>query len=245
MKYLCLSLLLLLFSCGGGSSENTSETETSSEESKPASKSSCLADMSDPAQWYSTAKVAALTQVAEADIEESVFDRMNSIQFNWASDRKYTMKVGNNEMELPSNNVIAVFIKPLDEAIEKASKRYKRTYTYEEYFDSHYGGISKEDRKQIDKAIDQKEEEGELKEKEAETAKSLMDMAPTEGQTEVSDLGDKANKYVQLAPGLRETRLAVLHGNVVISINADISADDEEDLSTAVAVAREVMGLCD
>jgi hypothetical protein len=58
-------------------------------------------------------------------------------------------------------------------------------------------------------------------------------------------LGDKANQYVQTAPGLRETRLSVLYGNVVLLVSVDISDEDADDLTAATTVAEAVIGLCD
>ena len=97
--------------------------------------------------------------------------------------------------------------------------------------------------KAINEAIDKKGEKDENFE--AKTAKKLLALAPTEKYNEVQNLGDKANKYVQLAPGLRETRLAVLTGNVVVQISVDISDDDSEDLSAAKRIAQSVIDLCD
>lgn len=50
--------------------------------------------------------------------------------------------------------------------------------------------------------------------------------------------------YVKVAPESRETRLAVLHGNVVLLVNADISDEDADDLAAAKKVAEAVIGPC-
>ena len=103
--------------------------------------------------------------------------------------------------------------------------------------------VTKEDKKKLDEAIDRKGEANQ--DFGAMTAKKTLALAPTENYTDITNIGDKANHYVQLAPGLRETRLTVLHGNVVIYVNVDISDEDAEDLAAAKKVAEAVIGLCD
>jgi hypothetical protein len=241
MKYLIICLTAIIFSCGGSSQdqiESTTKTQKVSEEK------SCLAEITDPAKWYSLSAVASLVNEPEENIEEKVQEKYRSLQYNWRNDRTHTMKAGKVEMEVPTRNIIAITIKNLDEAIEKATKRHKnRTFTYAEYFDSYYSQVTKEDQKIIDEQIDKKGEEDENFD--AKTVKKLLAMAPTENYTDIEDLGDDANMYVQLAPGLRETRLALLHGNAVVQISVDISDDDVEDLAIAKTVAKAVMSLCD
>jgi len=242
MKYLIICLAFSLFSCSGNSQE---QSNPASDDKKSSNKTSCLADITDPAQWYSLSSVAALVNMAEESIEQKVYEKMNSLQYNWRTDRSHIMKLGKAEMEVPTNNVIAIVVKNLDEAIERATRmhRGRKTFTYEEYFNSYHSQVTKEDQKIIDEQIDKKGEEDENFD--SKTAKKLLAMAPTENYSDISDLGDRANKYVQLAPGLRETRLAVLFGNVVILISVDVSDEDSDDLDAAKTVAKAVMGLCD
>jgi hypothetical protein len=152
------------------------------------------------------------------------------------------MKMGTVEMEVPTNNTIAIRMVSLDEAIEKASRMHKRSFTYEEYFDMYHTLVTKEDREQIDKSLDKKAEED--KNFDAQTAKKLLDAVKTENFTDVENLGDKANLYVQAAAGIRTTQLSVLHDNVVVLISVDISDDDAEDSDAAKAIARDVVDLC-
>ncbi len=244
MKYLIICLTALILSCAGGDSQEQTES-TSNDNKTNSNEKSCLAEITDPGKWYSLTAVATFAEKPESNIEKNVYERFHQLQFNWKNERKYTMKVGKVEMVLPTNNVIAITIKNLDAAIEKAARMHKgrRTFTYAEYFDSYHSQITKEDMKTIDEAIDKKGEED--KNFDAKTTKKLLAMAPTEGYADISDLGDGANKYVQLAPGLRETRLTVLHGNVVLQVNVDISDEDSEDLNTAINVAKAVIALCD
>ncbi len=79
----------------------------------------------------------------------------------------------------------------------------------------------------------------------AKVAKNLLALVKTENYTVLDDLGDNANMYVQVVPDSRETRLAVLHGNVVLLVNVDISDEDADDFAAAKAVAEAVIGLCD
>ena len=118
--------------------------------------------------------------------------------------------------------------------------------SYVDYFDQFHGApMTKEDKEVVNKKLDEKAKKDEnFDEKSAETAKGLLAMSKTEHFTELNDIGDRANYYIQLAPNLRELRLAALSGNVVLSIVVDVSDDDAEDLSTARAVAEAVMAQC-
>jgi hypothetical protein len=232
-----------MISCAGGNSQEPAETTTVEKKTNSKNKS-CLSDITDPGKWYSISQAAAITSEPEANIEASPNEKYQQIQFNWKNDRKHTMKIGNTSMEIPTNNMIAITIKNLDDGIEKATKRHKnRTFTYGEYFDSYHTQATKEEQKVIDEMIDKEGEENE--DFDAKTTKKLLALAPTEGFSDITDLGDDANMYVQMAPGLRETRLAVLHGNVAILVNVDISDDDGVDLSAARKIAEAVMALCD
>jgi hypothetical protein len=160
------------------------------------------------------------------------------------------MKIGASEVEVDAKNVIAVMIKNLDTEIEKwlAHKYVKQTeMSYEEYFDQFHGEpMTAEDKKAVNKELDKKAETDEdFDQKSADMAKGILAMAKTEKYTELNDIGDKANYYVQLAPNLRELRLAVLSGNVVLQISVDISDNDDEDLAMARKVAEAVMANCD
>ena len=243
MKYLLICLLAITISCGGGSAKEPSEPISDVKEAKSLEKS-CLSEITDPGKWYSVSQVTALTNQSAADVKMTVSEKYSQVQFNWKSDRKYTMKVGKTEMEIPTNNTISITIKNLDVSIEKATRMHKgKTFTYAEYFDGYHTQATKEEQKIIDEQIDKKAERD--KDFDAETVKKVLALAPTEGYSDIGDLGNDANKYVQLAPGLRETRLAVLHGNVVLLVNVDISDDDEADFIAARSIAEAVMALCD
>ncbi len=245
-NYLIPIFALILICCGAGGNQESKD--------EPASKvvstgTSCLAEMTDPATWLPHAKAAELVQLPETEISQKVYQQM-SCSYNWKNDRKYTMKIGANEIEVDAKNVIAVMIKNLDTEIEKwlAHKYVKQTeMSYEEYFNQFHGApMTAEDKKEVGKELDKKAEKDEnFDEKSAETAKSLLAMSKTEKYTELNDIGDKANYYVQLAPNLRELRLAVLSGNVVMQISVDISDDDDKDLEMAKKVAEAVMANCD
>ena len=243
MKYLIISLTALMCSCGGDAQENTREqNETSSEnQEEVASKGSCLAEMTDPAKWYSSAAVASLVNEPEENIKEKVNEQFHSCQYNWRNDRKHMMKAGKVEMEVPTNNTLSITIRNLDTEIEKATKMHNgKTFTYMEYFKAYYSQPTEEDQKIIDETIEKKAEE----DPDAKLAKKLLATTSTENYTEIDDLGDKANHYVQVAPGLRETRLAVLDGNVAILITADVSDEDATDLTVVKTVAKAVIALC-
>jgi len=196
--------------------------------------------MTDPEQWYSKAELITLVGEDEENIKLKSNPKYDNCIFRWENDRKTLMKMGKLEMEVPANNNVGITITQLDTKIERAEKLHKRTFTYEEYFDT-YHTTTKEGEEQVKKSLEEKGKEDEK----AKAAKGLLAMAPSEGHASITGLGDKANKYVQTAPGLRETRLSILHGNVVVMVNADVSEDDEKDLEVAKAVAKSVLGLCD
>ncbi|XOV94152.1 MAG: hypothetical protein ACFHWX_05480 [Bacteroidota bacterium] len=241
MRYLTVLFVSIIWSCGGSPQNHTESTDQqASSISSGSSSSSCLAEITDPEQWYSKTELAQLVGESEEIINFKSNPQYDNCNFSWKNDRKSMMKMGNIEMEIPSNNTVGITITKLDDKIERAEKTHKRSFTYEEYFDM-YHTTTKKGEEQVKEALDEKAKEDES----AKTAKSLLDMAPTEGHTDVTGLGDKANMYIQTAPGLRETRLSILHGNVVIMVNADVSADDATDRETAEAVAKSVLALCD
>jgi hypothetical protein len=245
MKYLISFLALILLSCGTSGNQESDQESTSERVSQ---NKSCLADMPDPATWLPLSTAAALVKVPEAEIRQKIYQDI-SCGYSWKSDRTYTMKIGNREMEVEANNSISISTKNLDEEIEKwlAKSYVKQTeMSYVEYFDNFHGApMTKEEKEEVNKSLDEKAERDEnFDKKSAETAKGLLALSKTENFTELNDLGDKANYYIQLAPNLRELRLAILHGNVVLSITVDVSDDDAEDLSTARAVAEAVMANC-
>lgn len=239
MKYHTIYLAVMFISCGGTSQE---QTETASDQSETTNERSCLAEVTDPTKWYPLSDVASLVNVPEESIDQRANEKMHYCQYHWKTDRTYLMKAGNSEIEVPTNNTIAITIKNLDEAIEKASRMHKRSFTYAEYFNGFYSQVSKEDMEQIDKSLDKKAEED--KDFDAKTAKSLLAAAKTENYAKLNDLGDDAIKSVKTAPGLRETRLVVLYGNVVLLINIDISDEDADDLTAAKTVAEAIMNIC-
>jgi hypothetical protein len=237
---------LILICCGAGGNQ---ESEDESAGGVISTSSSCLAEMTDPATWLPHTKVADLVQLPQDEIRQKVYQQL-SCSYNWKNDRKYTMKIGASEMEVDAKNVIAIMIKNLDTEIEKwlAHKYVKQTeMSYEEYFVQFHGTpITEDDKKKVNKALDKKAETDEnFDEKSAETAKGLLELSKSEKFTEVNGIGDKANYYVQTAPNLRELRLAVLTGNVVMLISVDISDEDDTDLEMAKKVAEAVMANCD
>jgi hypothetical protein len=240
MKYLILCLAAITISCGSTSQE---QGESTSDDNSVSKGHSCLSELTNPAQWYSKSAVASLFNVEEEGIDEKVLESFSSLQYKWDTDRTYIMKAGNIEMEVPSNNGVAIQIKNLDDAIEKAEEMHKKTFTYEEYFDGYHTPLTPEDEKFIDESIDEKGEEDE--DFDAELVKELLAAAPSENSGKVQDLGEKANKYVQLGPGISETRLSVLQGNVVLQVFVDISDEDLEDLAAAIKIAEAVIALCD
>ncbi len=240
MKNIIALAVLVILGCGG---ESKTQTASSASESSfainPTSKS-CLVEITDPVQWYSKTELAGLVGEDEASINFKSNPDYDNCNFNWKNDRKYVMKVSSIEMEVPTNNVVGITIYDLDEKIEKAEKLHKKSFTYEQYFDT-YHTTTKAGEEQVKEALEEKGKE----DAKAKAAKGLLDMAPTEGHAEVGGLSDKANTYIQTAPGLRETRLAVLHGNAVVMINVDVSDEDEKDMEIARKVAEGVLGLCD
>lgn len=230
MKYLTICIAFLLFSCSGSTQE---KTDSPAEVKKSSVNGSCLTDVEDPTEWYSLTDVSAIAGVPEGSINQnSSTGRYNTLSFRWDEDRD-TKKWSD----------IHVSIVYLDDIIEKREKRYKRTYTYEEYFDSFHTLETNEEREIIDEAIEKKGEEDENFD--ADMAKKILSSAPTQDFENIRSVGDKANKYVQTAPGLRELRLSVLHRNVAIMVNVDISDDDNEDLTVAKKIAERIMELCD
>lgn len=244
MKYLIISFAALIFSCGENSQKNAQEQNeaVSENQEKVSNEGSCLAEITDPAKWYSVSAVASLVNEPEENIKEKVNEQFRSCQYNWRNDRKHMMKAGKAEIEVPTTNVLSITIKNLDTEIEKATKMHKgKTFTYAEYFKGYYSQATKDDQKIIDEMLDKKAEE----DPNVKLAKKMLALVSTENYTEIDDLGDKANHYVQVGPGLRETRLAVLYGNVVIQLTADISDVDADDLTIVKAVAEAVIALCD
>lgn len=244
MKFLIICFASILISCIGSSQE---QSKPAAEGNKTSNKRSCLTEITDPEKWYSIRAVASLVKVPEDSIEQKVYEskKQPSCSYHWKTDRTYVMKAGHVEMEVPVNNVIVISIINLDDAIESAEKMHKgrRTFTYAEYFDSYHSQVTKEDQKTIDEVIQKKGEED--KDFDAKTAKKIFALAPTEDYSEIQNLGDEANKYIQLAPGLREIRLAVLHGNVALLISVDIADEDAEDLAAAKTVAQDIIAKCD
>ena len=246
MKYPILFAALLLISCSSEVKDQNKPEAQSSETIKTSSsaKKSCLNEVKNPADWLDVETLATIVNEAAANIEVDAMEKYSSLQFGWKNDRKTTAKLGDREMEYPASNVVAITVKNVDEAIIKAQKYLKnKEFTYAEYFKSYHGHITEEAEKAIDDAIDKEGEENENFD--ATTAKKILDMAPTEGYENIEGLGDLANKYTQLAPGLRETRLSILTGNAVLMINVDISADDTVDIAIAKDVAKAVLALCD
>jgi hypothetical protein len=240
MKYLNIYLVAIIISCGGSSQK---QRDTASEENTVTGEQSCLADITDPAKWYPLSAVSTLVNQPEEKIKQQASEQYKSCQYNWKTERTHVMKAGNVEMEVPTNNTIAITIRNLDEDIEKANRMHKREFTYDEYFDSYHTLATKEEMEEINKSLDKKAEED--KDANAKLAKGLLAQAKTENFSHLDDLGDKANQYVQTAPGLRETRLSVLYGNVVLLVSVDISDEDADDLTAATTVAEAVIGLCD
>lgn len=238
MKYLNICLLAIIISCGGSSQE---QSETASEENTTTGEQSCLAEITDPAKWYSISAVASLVNQPEENIKQKALEQYKSCQFSWQTDRTHVMNAGNIEMEVPTKNSIGIMIRNLDEDIERAVRMHKREFTYEEYFDGYHTLATKEQMEEINKSLDKKAEE----DPNAKLAKGILAQVGTEKFSQVDDLGDKANQYVQTGPGLRQAQLSVLYGNVVILISVDISDEDADDLTTAATVAEAVMGLCD
>ena len=107
MKYLSICLTIIMISCGGNS-QKQSENKTTSDNSNDRSETSCLADITDPAQWYSLSEVAALVSLQKENIKQKANERFNSLQYSWDSGRKHMMKISNNEMEVPTRNVIGI-----------------------------------------------------------------------------------------------------------------------------------------
>jgi len=244
MKYLIISFAALMFSCGENQQENAQkQNETVSENQEEVSnEGSCLAEITDPAKWYSLSALASLVNEPEENIKKKVNEKFSSCQYNWRNDRKHMIKAGKVEIEVPTANVLSITIRNLDTEIEKATKMHKgKTFTYAEYFKGYYTQTTVEDQKIIDETLDKKAEE----DPNVKLANKMLALVSTENYAEIDDLGDKANHYVQVAPGLRETRLAVLYGNVVVLITADISDEDADDLTIVKAVAEAVIALCD
>ena len=242
MKYVILLLALIFAGCTGNSQNQAPPTAT---QLNNDGKKSCLAEMVNPAQWISLSQVASIVNVAEENIDQKVEERLNSLAFEWKTGRMGTMKIGKKDHEMPIWDKVAMVIKSVDEELQKRSERYNRgeIYTYTEYFDKFYSFNPKKDMKAINDAIDQKAKEDE--DFDAKTAKKAFELAPSEGDDQIANLGDRAHKYVQTAPTLRETRLSVLHGNVVIQLFVDISDDDSKDLEVAIKVAESILAKCD
>ncbi len=244
MKCIILIFALFLISCNG-SSKQESEKETTSAKSQ---KKSCLTEMTDPTTWLPLTSAAEILKLPEEQIEQKAYKTI-SCNYNWKSDRKYNMEVGKNKIEINARNFISISIKNLDIEIEKwLGRSYvkQKEMSYAEYFDKFNGApMTKEDKAEVNKQIDKKAEKDEDFDKQkAELAKNIVALSKTENFTELTDLGDKANYYIQLAPNLRELRLAVLSGNVVLNITVDASDNDAEDLSIAKAVAQAIMARC-
>ena len=234
MKYILFCLVLTFICCSGN---NAQQKESTSDSPAVSKKQSCLAEITDPAKWYSLKEVAALVNVPEETIKQSANESFHALQFNWKTERSHFVKLG--------RNTISITIKNLDEAIEKATRMFKgkKTFTYEEYFANYHSQITAEDKEKLNEQVDKKaEEEGN---DDVKTAKKILALVDTQDYSNISGLGEDANKYVQVAPNLRETRLAVLHGNVVVLVNVDISNDDTQDLDVAKTIAEAVLGLCD
>jgi hypothetical protein len=239
MKYLSIYLVAIIIGCGGSSKD---QTETDSNPVEVAGDPSCLAEITDPATWYPLSAVASLVNLPEASIEQKASQQFNSCQYYWKTDRTHTMKAGNIEVEVPTRNTIAITIRNLDVDIEKANRMHKKEFTYAEYFEGYHTLATEEDMEQINKRLDEKAEAD--KDANAKTAKGLLAAVKTENYTEVNDLGDRANHYVQEAAGVRQTQLTVLSGNVVLLIGVDISDEDTDDLAAARTIAEAVLGLC-
>ena len=249
MKYFISILSLVLVSCGGGSKQENAESNQEPSVKAVSNRTSCLAGMPDPATWLPMAKAADLLKLPETELKQKVYQDL-SCQYNWKNDRTYKLKVGANEIEVPAANSISITIENLDDKIEKwlSNSYVKQTeMSYLEYFDQFHGApMTKEDKAEVNKRLDEKAEKDEnFTKQQADVGKSVLAMAKTENFTELTDLGDKANYYVQLAPNLRELRLAILSDNVTLMVTADVSDDDAEDLSVARAVAEAVLARCD
>ncbi len=82
-----------------------------------------------------------------------------------------------------------------------------------------------------------------------EVAKKIVGMVKFQGYQTHDDLGDKANSQVNASAekisGLRQTELALLHGDVVILVATDVSGEDAADLELARATAKKVLSKCD
>jgi hypothetical protein len=230
MKYLIICLATILISCNGSSQEISEKATVSKKSSK---KGSCLADITDPKEWYSLSAVSSLF----SEPEENIDRKSRTGYINILSFRCHVKR------ETVNWSDISITIKNLDEAIEKDSKRYDRNYTYEEYFDAYHGPITKKDKKKIEEEVDKKGKEDESFD--TKTAKKVLSYMAPQGYVELKDLGDKAHYYFGDIVIEKAVSLTVLHRNVVIEINVEMSADDEEDLRVAKKIAQDLMKMCD
>jgi hypothetical protein len=214
-----LTYLFIILFCFAVKSQNTEKANQRYSDSFEAK--SCLEKIVDPVKWYPKSLVAKYAHIPESEISMRIHKRSNTIQYQWKSDRTHMIIRDNEELMVPSKDVIVIAINNLDSMhfARSFQKKNIQQPSYSKLLGTYY----------INATMGDNDIPGDL---------------ITEAYSKLEEPGDEAHKYIQIERGIRDTRLVVLHRNVAILINVDVSSDDEEDLSMAKKVAHSIIGLC-
>lgn len=240
-----------MWACGNseaGSDEMSSE-ENISEASESTSKSCLSQYIDDPCQLITAQVVAELFGATEAELEIEAMEGLDHMEcsYTWPSDResKLTMESGGRKIEttVPADNKF--FIREMD-IIDEEKLEMTRTDSYTAYFQRVYGVKTDAEKKEIRNAIDRAVEGSDQVDKDA--GKTLKGISDKQNKKVVDNLGDQAVASVMSLKNYSNysfTELYVLHDNVVIHIESDISQDNNEDLDAAKKVAQHILNQCD
>ena len=218
MKSSITYLFIILF-CFAVKSQNTEKANQSYSDSSEAK--SCLVQIVDPAKWYPKSLVAEYANYPESEISMRIHKRSNTIQYQWKSDRTHMIIRDNEELMVPSKDVIAISINNLDSMhfVRSFQKKNIQQPSYSKLLGTYYINATMGDN-------------------------DLPGDPVTKAYSKLEERGDEAHKYIQIERGIRDTRLVVLHRNVAILVNVDVSDNDEEDLALAQDIVRSIIALC-
>ena len=244
MKFTSLFLCIVsLMTSACNFNETTSADTTLEEDSSASSSVTCVFDFQDKYDQLLPLETIQKHYSGEMSSAKMIYNKSanaegqkrDSYVYSWPSDRTKTIKIGNNEMNVPLPNEIG--IKWLGDDLYKIMNKESAIASFKAF----YKTVSQ---KEVEEALDKAE--AKMLNNEAineETKSQASDMAA--GLSKGAEYQPVAGVADAAAWDVRDNALIILVGERTLKVVANMTENTEENKALAIKLAGEVLVRCD
>lgn len=240
MKNLLLLISLLVIACGG--SDNNASTEVKSQKKVSNNRTSCLVKYAEePCTILSVEAIKELGEISQEISEKQPHKMikqtfMKMCIYNWEAGRKEVVKVMKTQIEVPfASNIRVGALRILDKETLSDGR-----LTKVEYFNRRFKTMTEEDKAKAKEILDKNTTD--LKSSEKALSNRILDAASNMKFEAIEGLGDMASR--ENSRKSAEASVHVMHGNVIFTVMANATEDQENNFAIAQKVARAVLAKC-